>query len=128
MDYVKQDSLIFFERHREAYPLYEAFINRLLQYFPQTKIKVQKSQISLANRYMYACVSFLRVKKKAEMPAVYFVLSLGMPFPLESDRVAVKTEPYPGRWTTHIIVSTPEDLNEELFGWIGQAYEFAENK
>lgn len=77
---------------------------------------------------MYACVSFLRVKKKAEMPAVYFVLSLSLPFPLESDRVAVKTEPYPGRWTTHIIISRPVDLNEELFGWIRQAYEFAENK
>ena len=128
MDFVKQDTLIFFEQHRDAYPLYEIFINMQLEQFPQTKMKVQKSQISFSNRHMYACVSFLRVKKKAEMPAAYFVLTLGMPCPLESDRVAVRTEPYPGRWTTHIVISAPTDLDEELFGWIRLAYEFAENK
>lgn len=47
----------------------------------------------------------MRVKKKAELPDSYFVLTLGLPYPLESGRVAVKTEPYPGRWTTHIVIS-----------------------
>ena len=122
------EQFLFFEQYKEAYPLYEAFVSRLLEKFPQTKIKVQKSQISFYDRHLYACVSFMRVKKKADMPAVYFVLTLGMPCPLESDRIAIKTEPYPGRWTTHIVVSTMEELDPELFDWIKQAYEFAQNK
>lgn len=122
------EQFLFFEQYKEAYPLYEAFVNRLLEKFPQTKIKVQKSQISFYDRHLYACVSFMRVKKKADMPAVYFVLTLGMPCPLESDRIAIKTEPYPGRWTTHIVVSTMEELDPELFDWIKQAYEFTQNK
>ena len=42
----------------------------------------------------------------------------GLPAPLESARVAAKTEPYPGRWTTHFVISSPSDLDEEMFGWV----------
>ena len=89
---------------------------------------MQKSQISYYNRHLYACVSFLKVKKKAELPEDYFVLTLGLSAPLESDWVAAKTEPYPGRWTTHFVISSPSDLDEELFDWIEQAYQFAQAK
>lgn len=89
---------------------------------------MQKSQISYYNRHLYACVSFLKVKKKAELPEDCFVLTLGLSAPLESDRVAAKTEPYPGRWTTHFVISSPSDSDEELFDWIEQAYQFAQAK
>lgn len=39
-----------------------------------------------------------------------------------------KTEPYPGRWTTHIVISEMSDLDEELFAWVEQAYMFSEKK
>lgn len=73
-------------------------------------------------------MSFLKVKKKSELPEDYFVLTLGLSTPLESDRVAAKTEPYPGRWTTHFVISSPSALDEELFDWIEQAYQFAQEK
>ena len=123
-----QDTLFFFDRHRAAYPLYERFQEKLLARFPESRIKVQKSQISYYNRHLYACISFLKVKKKAELPDDCFVLTLGLPAPPESDRVAAKTEPYPGRWTTHFVIGSPSDLDEELFDWIGQAYQFAQAK
>ena len=128
MDNNVQDTMLFFNQHLAVYPLYEEFQKKLILHYPETKIKVQKSQISFYNRHLYACVSFLRVKKKAELPDNYFVLTLGLPAPLEYDRVAVKTEPYPGRWTTHFVISKPSDLDEELFGWVGQAYQFAQTK
>ena len=56
------------------------------------------------------------------------MLTLGLPAPLESDRVAAKTELYPGRWTTHFVISSPSDLDGELFDWIEQAYQFAQAK
>ena len=128
MDTLIQDTLFFFDRHQAVYPLYACFQEKLLARFPESRIKVQKSQISYYNRHLYACVSFLKVKKKAELPEDYFVLTLGLSAPLESDRVAAKTEPYPGRWTTHFVISSPSDLDEELFDWIVQAYEFAQEK
>ena len=107
--------------------LYEPLEARLLA-FPGTSIRVQKTQITFSNRHVYACASFLRVRRKAELPDPYLVLTLGMPYPLESGRVAVKTEPYPGRWTTHILLSRPDELDEELFSWAKEAYDFALNK
>ena len=94
MDHVSQDAMLFFDQHPKAYPLYEAFYEELMSRFPETKMKVQKSQISFYNRHLFACVSFLRVKKKADLPERYFVLTLSLSEPLASDRAAVKTEPY----------------------------------
>ena len=101
------DTLHFFESQKEALPLYEALEARILDEIPDVRIKVQKSQISFYNRHLFGCVSFLRVKKKKEMPPCYIVVTVGLARKLESPRVAVATEPYPGRWTHHIVVSAP---------------------
>lgn len=77
MDTLIQDTLSFFDWHQSVYPLYERFQEKLLSRFPDSRIKVQKSQISFYNRHLYACVSFMKVKKKAELPDDYFVLTLG---------------------------------------------------
>ena len=55
----------------------------------------------------------------------YFVLTLGLPAPLESARVAAKTEAYPGRWTAHIVISGFSDLDDELFDLVRRAYDFS---
>ena len=96
------------------------FSEELLRQFPATSTRVQKTQITFSDRHVYACVSFARVKKKAELPDPYLVVTLGLPYPLNSDRVAVKT--------THIVVSRPEELDGPFWGWVSEAHNFAENK
>ena len=122
------DTLMFFDQHMDILPLYQAFEELLYDSFPVVNKRVQKTQITFSNRHVFACVSFARVKRKAELPTSYMVITLGLPAPLDSERVAVKTEPYPGRWTHHIVVSTPEALDEELLSWIKNAYTFADAK
>ena len=122
------DTLMFFVGHREALELYRIFEDALYSSFSNVNKRVQKTQITFFNRHVFACVSFARVKRKAELPEGYMVITLGLPAPLDSERVAVKTEPYPGRWTHHIVVSRPEELDTELFSWVRAAYEFAEAK
>ena len=109
-------TLSFFEQQPEALPLYEAFAGAVMDQYPDTRIKVQKSQISFSNRYLFACVSFARVKKKKELPDPYLVITL------------VKIEPYPGRWTTHIVIGSADEVDEELLGWVAEAYTFASTK
>lgn len=128
MDFMNPDARMFFDPHPAALALYEAFAGEMAERFPETRIRVQKTQITFSNRHVYACVSFLRVKKKAELPASWLTLSLGLPYALESPRVAAKVEPYPGRWTTHIVLSDPSELDAELLDWVEQAYAFAESK
>ena len=122
------DTLAFFEGHQSAFDLYRAFESMLYDDFPTVGRRVQKTQITFFNRRVFACVSFARVKRKAELPEGYLVITLGLPAPLESARVAVKAEPYPGRWTHHIVVSGKEGLDGELRAWVREAYAFAEAK
>ena len=122
------DTLMFFDEHPDALDLYRAFEELLYDAFPNVNKRVQKTQITFFNRHVFACVSFARVKRKAELPKGYMVITLGLPAHLESDRVAFKSEPYPGRWTHHFVVSQPEELDDELVSWIGEAYAFADAK
>ncbi len=122
------DTLLFFADHPEALELYLDLEKRLYAGFPHVNKRVQKTQITFTNRHVFACVSFARVKRKAELPSGYLVLTIGLPESLDSPRIAVKTEPWPGRWTHHIVLGRTEELDEELFAWIGLSYAFAEAK
>ncbi len=122
------DTLLFFDGHSDALELYLALEQRLYDTFPVVNKRVRKTQISFFNRNVFACVSFARVRRKAELPKGWLTLTLGLPAPLESARVAVKTEPYPGRWTHHFVISRREELDAELLCWIGEAYAFADRK
>ena len=122
------DTLHFFEGHQDALDLFETVEDFLYDTFPVIRKRVQKTQITYSNRFVFACISFARVKRKAELPAGYLVLTIGLPAPLNSERIAQKSEPYPGRWTQHIVISKPEELDEELTSLIREAYNFAETK
>ena len=120
------DTLRFFDGHHAVLPVFEALEAGIFERFPEAEKRVQKTQITYFHRHVFACVSFARVKRKAELPASWFVLTLGLPYPLDSARAAVKTEAYPGRWTTHFVIGSEKDLDEELFSWLDQAYDWSE--
>ena len=122
------NAILFFDKQPDALPFYEAFTEAVTARYPDTEIRVQKSQISFYDVHMFACVSFARVKKKKDLPDPYLVITLGMPYPLAPPRVAVKTEPYPGRWTTHIVIGETGEIDDELLAWVGEAHDFAKNK
>lgn len=122
------DTQMFFWEHQNAVELYRYLEELLYDIFPVVNKRVQKTQITFFNKHVFACVSFARVKRKAELPEGYLVLTLGLPYPLESERLAVKSEPYPGRWTHHFVISRKEELNDEMITWIREAYAFAELK
>ena len=125
---IDADTLRFFDGREEALPLYEDFEERLYERFPEAGKRVQKMQITFFNRHVFACVSFARVLRKAELPDPYIVVTLGLSHPLDSERVAVKVEPYPGRWTTHLVIGDVGEIDDELLGWLDEAYAFAEAK
>lgn len=122
------DILQLFNEHPAALPLFTALEERLLERFPEARKRVQKTQITYYHRRVFACVSFARVKRKADLPPVWLTLTLGLPYPLRSDRAAVITEAYPGRWTTHLVLGSEAELDGELFAWLEQAYDFSERK
>ena len=120
-----EKALLFFRQDIEALPLYERLEGLILDQIPDVQIKVQKSQISFCNRHMFACVSFAKVRKAKERPDHYIVVSFGLDHRLDSPRIDVATEPYPNRWTHHVLISSPGEIDDELICWIQEASVFS---
>lgn len=124
---MNEEVLLFFDKHMDALPLYEELENRIVKEIEDVRIKVQKSQISFYNKHLFACVSFAKVKKK-ECPASYIAVTFGLSHKKESPRIAIATEPYPNRWTHHVLITDTEELDDELLSWIKEAAAFSGRK
>ena len=120
--------LLFFDKVPDALPLYAELERRILAEYPDTRIKVQKTQISFYNRHLFACVSFAKVRKKADRPDSYIVVTFGLEHRVDSPRIDIATEPYPNRWTHHVLISDLSEIDDELMEWIREAAEFSDRK
>ena len=124
-EYLKNDILCFFAGHMDADPIYEYLEEQLLSRISDVKIKVSKTQISFVRKRGFAFVSFNPCRKAAQRPKVWMTVSFGLGYRKESSRIDVATEPYPGRWTHHVMVGSIVDVDEELLSWLTEAAEFA---
>ena len=120
--------LLFFGQHIEALPLYEKLEDQILMKIPEVKIKVAKTQISFSNKRGFAFVSFNPCRRAKERPAAWMTVSFGLGYRKEAERIDVATEPYPGRWTHHVMVGSTAEIDDELLGWIKEAAEFSASK
>ena len=125
---MNQNTLFFFNEHPQAVPLYEAFEARLLSELEGVAIQPQKSQITLKNRRVFGAVSFLPARKAKDRPDPYLTITLGLNRRETSPRIDQASEPYPGRWTHHIVIGSPAEVDGELMVWVKEAYDFAASK
>ena len=125
---VSVDELIFFDSKQDALPMYETFREAVLEKVPDTRIEVKKTQISFFSRHMYAAVSLAPVRRAKNRPDPFLTITFGLPYRKESARIDVAVEPYPNRWTHHVMIGSVEEIDQELLSWIEEAAAFAENK
>lgn len=126
-DYYETDVLAFFAGRPWALPLYEALFSQMEELFPEAAVKVQKSQISFYGRHLFAAVS-LPLRRKKTWPAECLVVTFGLGSRVEDPRIAVAVEPYPRRWTHHVLLSRPEEVDGQLLDWLREAYVFSQCK
>ena len=122
------DILFFFNDHMDALPLYERLEGLILEQIPDVKIKVSKTQISFSNKRSFTFVSFNPCRRAKERPNVWMTVTFGLSYQKDSPRIDVATEPYPNRWTHHVMVSNVAEIDGELMGWIREAAEFSASK
>ena len=122
------DVLFFFGDRVDALPIYERLENAILARGPDVKIKTAKTQVTFANRRGFAFVSFNPCRRAKDRPAVWMTVTFGLGCRKESPRIDAATEPYSGRWTHHVMVGTPDEIDEELLGWILEAAAFSDTK
>ena len=126
-DYYETDVLAFFDGRPWALPLYEALFSQMEELFPEAAVKVQKSQISFYGRHLFAAVS-RPLRRKKTWPEECLVVTFGLGSRVEDPRIAVAVEPYPRRWTHHVLLSRPEEVDGQLLDWLREAYVFSQCK
>lgn len=121
------DELLFFDKMPAMLPVYARLREQLAAAYPNLGIRVGKSQISFRNRYGFAAAS-LPWRRVKGWPAEYLLVTFGLARRLDDPRIAQAVEPYPNRWTHHVLVQTSEEVDETLLRWIDEAYWFAQSK
>lgn len=121
------DLLFFFDGKPRELALYQHLETQMELLVPETSVKVQKSQISFYGRHLFAAAS-LPLRRRKTWPEECILVTFGLGYRLDSPRIAAAAEPYPGRWTHHVVVSQEEQVDGELLDWIREAYEFSQSK
>jgi len=125
---LNSDVLFFFEKMPGALPLYETFAARVLSETDCSSVRVQKTQISFSNAHHFAFVSLLPVRRAKDRPAVYITVTFGLDHHVGSPRIDAASQPYPNRWTHHVLISEPGQIDDELMGWVKEAAAFSSRK
>lgn len=82
--------------------IFEAYEAAVLACGESTR-KVTKTQISWGNPYLFAMLSHPR--RAADRKAGALLATFGLNRRLDSPRILQAVEPYPGRWTHHLLLS-----------------------
>jgi hypothetical protein len=118
------DEMMFFDRMPQMLPVYEALRNRFVEKYGDVQVKVSKTQISFRNRHIFAMVS-LPLRRIKGAPEIYMLVSFGLSYRLDSSRIFQAVEPYPNRWTHHVLIENRENIDAQLMEWLDAAYQFS---
>ncbi len=118
---LSNEELMFFATRQKAKDVYLSLQEKLLEKTGVT-LTVHKTQISFYSRRVFACVWHPPVKRLGEAS---IMVTFYLPWALESSRLFGRAETMPGRFTCHVVLSEPGQLDEELSGWLEEAYMFA---
>ena len=102
--------------------IFEAFEAAVLS-CGESAMRVSKTQISWGSPYLFAMLSLPR--RAADRRSGALLATLGLNRRLDSPRVLQAVEPYPGRWTHHLLLTRPEEVDGELRAWLAEARAFA---
>ena len=122
------DEMTFFDRDPAALPLYEKLKDSILAEVPDARIEVKKTQISFFTKHMFAAVSFTPVRRAQDRPKHFLTVTFGLRYKAASPRIDAAAEPYPGRWTHHVMIGSAEEVDGELLEWIREAAVFSSGK
>jgi predicted transport protein len=108
-------------------PLYEAVERAVRAVAPRAKIKVHKTQITFYDKYNFAFV-WLPIRKMRGRPEVYVIMSFDLGRQETNPRIVQSVETYPGRWVHHVVIQSADEIDDQVIGWLREAYEFSLSK
>lgn len=120
----REQARTYFRGHSAEYAVFQTLVAAMEKEFPDIEVRVAKTQISFYGKYMIGCAS-LPYRRFKGAPERYLLFSLGLARPLEGPRVLLPVEIRPGRWTNHIALISPDEVDDGLMALVREACAFA---
>ena len=67
----------------------------------------------------------LPIRRIKGRPEIYIIVSFGLSYRVDDPRIVEATEPYPNRWTHHVVVQSEREVDGQLIEWVRRAYIFS---
>ena len=122
------DELLFFRDSAGSLPIYLSFREQMLDRWPSMDIRVARTQISFYLKTMVCCASLLPLRRKKEQPDAYLVITFGLDIPFDGPEVDAVVQVSHHRWTHHVMLESPEEMDDAFWALIRRAAEFSERK
>jgi hypothetical protein len=110
-----------FDGHPLGYQLYQAAAE-VIDGFGDVEQRATKSQVAFRARRGFAYVWRPGQYVKSDVPAV---LSIALPRRLQSPRVKSAVQVSGRVWMHHLELSAVDDIDDEVVGWLMQAFDAA---
>jgi hypothetical protein len=111
----------FFAGHPEGLACYRAVADAVSR-LGEAGVRVTKSQIAFRRRTGFAFVWRPGQYVRSDVPAV---LSIGLPYEAASQRFKEVAHPAPDVWMHHIELGGADEVDDEVRGWLREAYDAA---
>ncbi len=109
----------FFQGQEEARSIFESVV-RAVENLDSVEMRVTKSQVAFRRRIAFAWV--WTPSRHLRRPAAPLVLTIGLRFHHPSPRWKQVVEPHPGRFTHHLELHSPAEVDAEVCNWLRQAW------
>jgi Domain of unknown function (DUF5655) len=111
----------FFDDRPDGLALYR-LVERAVTEIGEAAVRVTRSQIAFRRRRGFAYVWRPDRYVRSSVPAV---LAIALPHELASVRVKAVAHPTQRLWMHHVELSDPAQVDEEIRGWLAEAYDDA---
>lgn len=116
------EEALFFGRRTMLLEPYARLRQAIVSRWPDTRVRVQKTQIDFVSERPFCWVSRPTAGgRRKDRPPAYFIVTFGWREQIGHPRILEAVEPWPGRWTHHVLVSGPEEVDGTLMDWIAQS-------
>lgn len=115
-----------FKDYPFSYKLFEV-VREFIESLGTVKTQATKTQISFSTKTGFAWIWLPQMWIK-KAPENSIVLSFGLGRRVIHPHIKESKEPYPGRWTHHVVIEKESDFDDNVRAWLREAFEFSQNR
>lgn len=109
---------VLFRNHPRSIACFRALEQAMLARHPEAVLRVQKTCASFLDPGPFCYISPGRTADGS------IIVTFGLDAPILDPRIIHLTEVRPNRWTHHVSIHSPEQIDDQLLAWIDWAHAF----